>query len=283
MRTAYQIPQFHDVHSRGELDKLTKRGRKWPWVRVPTKMDGEGFKGLMLQPGGVAAFGVYVLLVEVAANLPVKGLLANQKGPLTATRLAVKTSAPVAEIEAAIELLSDPDIGWLVEVEVDETGQPVQTEQDSQDKPTADQPEQKTDQLQLAQNPEQTAQNREQKALEGEEDEEVEEEFALQGSATKRRDLLFDAVAQADGIAPGATIPPATAKRIGAIVSELRAKSATPEQVAERWTRIANEYPNATIHALTKHWDVAGRGLGEKKKRKPEPNATPEDLMVPTW
>lgn len=288
MSTALRIPQFAEAHSRGELDKLTKKGSVWPWVRVPTRMDGEGYRGLMLRPGGVAAFGVYILMVEVAANLPVKGLLADEKGPLTTTRLAVKTSAPVAEIETAIELLTDPDIGWLVPVEIDESGSPIQANH----KPTTDQPEGQSDGSRLDQTPRQTVQNNGQMALEEEVEEEVEEEkeFLLQSSNGRKRDPLFDAVALADRIKPGTSIPPNTAKRIGSIVAELRAKGAKPDQVGPRWAWIIDQYPGATVHAIAKHWDTAGRGLESgqstaprRHSLRPEVNATPADREVGTW
>ncbi|MEM6504797.1 MAG: helix-turn-helix domain-containing protein [Planctomycetota bacterium] len=78
----------------------------------------------------------------------------------------------------------------------------------------------------------------------------------------RRRNLLFEAVAQADGITPGTPIPIRTGKRLGSIASELKAKGATPEEISKRWAWVKAEYPKATLHALTTHWDAAGRALG---------------------
>jgi hypothetical protein len=93
------------------------RGIKRPsWVPIPIRLEGERYRMLMLQPGGVEAFGVFIALVEVAALCAVKGTLADDSGkPLSDSRLAVRTSIPVDVITRAIAVLSATEIGWLIE------------------------------------------------------------------------------------------------------------------------------------------------------------------------
>lgn len=81
---------------------------------------------------------------------------------------------------------------------------------------------------------------------------------------------LFDAVAEAHGIQAGAKIPPSAAKRLGAVVGELKALGATPAEVRRRWALIRQAYPNVTVHALPKHWTAAGEsGFGQNNHSKP--------------
>lgn len=80
----------------------------------------------------------------------------------------------------------------------------------------------------------------------------------------RARDALFDAVALCDGVDINKPIPKPTGKRIGAIAAELKAHSATAEQVRQRWAWVSSQYPQATIHALPKHWAAAGRAIDQQ-------------------
>lgn len=119
---AYRIPKFDSAHMRGEHKQLIKKGQRWPWVRVPTDLNCVGLKLLTRDERGVAAFGVYILLVEVAANMHIRGVLADDRGAITLRRLSVLINVPLDVLERSVELLLDPEIGWLdrVEVEVSE-------------------------------------------------------------------------------------------------------------------------------------------------------------------
>ncbi len=77
----------------------------------------EAYAILVALPGGVEAYGVFWALVLVAARCMPRGILSDDKGPLTAPRLAAKTRMPVDCIERAIVLLSRSDVGWLVSVD----------------------------------------------------------------------------------------------------------------------------------------------------------------------
>lgn len=86
---------------------------------MPTSLDSLSLRRLISTKAGVAAFGVYCLLVEIAANGTPKGTLANSRGPMTLDDLVTKTGTPKAALRSAINTLMQPDIRWLVEVEYD--------------------------------------------------------------------------------------------------------------------------------------------------------------------
>lgn len=83
------------------------------WVAMPTKHDGKSFRRLMrIDPSG-ALFGAWCILVQVAAKCPVRGILADSDGPLSAQDISDKTSLSIEVIEMALTKLSSPEISWL--------------------------------------------------------------------------------------------------------------------------------------------------------------------------
>lgn len=74
----------------------------------------EAYACLVALPGGVEAYGVFWALILVAARCPTRGILADEKGILTPVRLAARTRMPADVIERSIDLLTRPDVGWLV-------------------------------------------------------------------------------------------------------------------------------------------------------------------------
>ena len=96
-----------------ENHETRKRARGMPYVLVPTKHDGLTFSRLMSEPDGTALFGAWVLILQVAAKCPQRGVLATEDGPLTAQDIAVKTRSDPAVIIRALDVLSSPAIRWI--------------------------------------------------------------------------------------------------------------------------------------------------------------------------
>lgn len=96
----------------------TKRLKRLSWVAVPTKHDGKNFRRLVKTDKGIAIFGIWVLLLQVAAKSPVRGYLADEDGPLSDEDIAVKTGAPQRLIGQAITHLTEA-VGWTEYLEVD--------------------------------------------------------------------------------------------------------------------------------------------------------------------
>ena len=102
----YEVAQTRKVH--GGLN----------WVAMPTKHDGKGYRRLMRRPDGPAVFAAWVLIVQIAAKCPTRGVLADSDGPLNAEDLADKTGCPAEVFENALNVLSEKSIGWVERSEV---------------------------------------------------------------------------------------------------------------------------------------------------------------------
>lgn len=62
---------------------------------------------------GAELYGAWVLIVQVAAKCSIRGVLSDERGPLGATELSLKTGCPAKTFERALQVLSSDEIGWL--------------------------------------------------------------------------------------------------------------------------------------------------------------------------
>lgn len=102
----YRIKDW-DRHFEVAQSRLIK-GRM-TWVAMPTKHDGLGYKRVMR--AGPLHYAAWVLLVEVAAKCPTRGLLVNSDRALTPEDLEVMTEFPAKHFAAAFPVLVS--VGWL--------------------------------------------------------------------------------------------------------------------------------------------------------------------------
>jgi hypothetical protein len=117
----YRIKDWDDVFENHESRKL----KSLRYVSWPARSDSEAFTRLMRTPEGVLAFGVFSALVSVAAKMTPRGVLADDKGPLDAERLATRIGAPEAIVASAIDLLASKKIGWLQDADETESDSAV--------------------------------------------------------------------------------------------------------------------------------------------------------------
>lgn len=92
------------------------QSRKYPkisWVAVPNKHDGKGFRRIARNENNIAIFCAWNLIVQVASKMPLRGVLADEDGPLTFEDLADVTSYPAGLFATAIPILASPEIRWL--------------------------------------------------------------------------------------------------------------------------------------------------------------------------
>jgi hypothetical protein len=87
---------------------------KWSWVATPLKHDGKSFRRLMAMPDGATVYGAWMLIVQVAAKCPIRGILRDGDGPLTPEDLAIKTGCPISVFENALKVLTSQHIGWML-------------------------------------------------------------------------------------------------------------------------------------------------------------------------
>lgn len=106
--TAYRIKKWLERHSNFEQQRS---GGKW--IACPVKFDSLALRVLLREKNGPAYFGCYVLIAELAARMPVPGLLADEKGAMDAVSIAIVTGASEKVLGAALDRLSAPDIAWI--------------------------------------------------------------------------------------------------------------------------------------------------------------------------
>lgn len=97
---------FEDFRSR-EVSRLV-------YVRWPLDRKSEACALLMQTREGIFTFGIFARLVEVAARGTPRGVLRDEKGPLTPARLQARTGISAKLLERGISILSGPECGWLI-------------------------------------------------------------------------------------------------------------------------------------------------------------------------
>lgn len=65
------------------------------WISQPNKHDSLGFRMLMRKPNGLALYGAWCLIVQVASKCQPRGILAKDGNPVTPEVLSILTGAPV--------------------------------------------------------------------------------------------------------------------------------------------------------------------------------------------
>ena len=94
----------------------TRRCEKMSWVAIPNKHDGKGFRRVARHERSVELFTAWILIVQVASKMPVRGLLVDDDGPLDAEDMADKTGFPAEIFHLAFPVLVEAKIGWLERV-----------------------------------------------------------------------------------------------------------------------------------------------------------------------
>ena len=116
--TVYRVRDWDQLfESRGSR----KHQRPLAKISLPTGLDGLVMRRLLSDPQGAAAYGVWVLLLQVAAKAPQRGVLADRTGAYSAADLMLLTGIPESQVQAALDLLCSPRIGLLelVPLEID--------------------------------------------------------------------------------------------------------------------------------------------------------------------
>ncbi len=83
------------------------------WVAPPTRFHGGGYGRLMLHDDNLTLFGAWVLIVELASRMPVRGVLQKDGRALEAADIAIQTRTDVKAIRRALDVLCTNEIGWM--------------------------------------------------------------------------------------------------------------------------------------------------------------------------
>lgn len=108
-KVVYAIKDWDRHYESSETRKL----KSLPRVLVPVKHDGKGYRRIIRQANGPTIYGAWILILQLAAKCPVRGVLEDEDGPLTAEDMELKTDCPARIFEEALAFLSRPEVGWV--------------------------------------------------------------------------------------------------------------------------------------------------------------------------
>lgn len=111
----YFIPSWKDDHETS--DGRTKGLKVLSWVQLPTRTDGRDHRLLMGLPNGRRIYGVFALLLKLSGTLPVRGLLADEHGPMNIEDLAMVLMTPREEVQEALDVLTTDRFRWVLSKE----------------------------------------------------------------------------------------------------------------------------------------------------------------------
>jgi hypothetical protein len=108
---AYHVKQWDDRHETHESRKLVRL----PWVAVPTKHDGLGYRNTVRQKNCNGLLAAWKLILEVAAkgDRAQRGWLVRAGKPLSAIDLATMTGLTEDTFQAALAFFVEPPSDWL--------------------------------------------------------------------------------------------------------------------------------------------------------------------------
>lgn len=120
MDAPYQIRNWTALYERYNT---RDREGPLPWVSFPTAFEGCSFESLIRSPGGIHAFGIFVMLVQMAGRRSrhERGILEDSAGPITAERFADKWQLPLEEVERAYALLESNKVGFITQTSAEKS------------------------------------------------------------------------------------------------------------------------------------------------------------------
>jgi uncharacterized phage protein (TIGR02220 family) len=118
-----RVYQIRDWPKHFENNKSRER-EELSWVAVPNKHHGLSFQAIMAESDGPAIYGIWVCIIQHLSRhrRPRKGWLTrdgSQHGkPLTSAELAFGLHRTAAEVQRCLDVVSGPDVDWMVAHEV---------------------------------------------------------------------------------------------------------------------------------------------------------------------
>jgi hypothetical protein len=109
---AYRVKDWDKHFEVAQSRAAVKRLKSPRWIALPVKHDGNGLRRIAAHPHGAEIFAAWVLIVQVAAKMPVRGLLVDGD-PLDAEDMLYKTGFPKEIFEMAFDFLTSKKLGWL--------------------------------------------------------------------------------------------------------------------------------------------------------------------------
>ncbi len=108
----YRIKDWSLIYEKAQ----TRKCNEMKWIAIPIKHDGSGFRRVAGHERATDLFAAWILIVQTAAKMPIRGLLYKDGRPLTARDLSFRTGFPEEIFNLAFSVLVDKEIGWLERV-----------------------------------------------------------------------------------------------------------------------------------------------------------------------
>lgn len=112
------VPHYRIV-SWDQFETPESKKRKGPlkWLAIPTRHDGARYNRVMAHDNAGDLFTAWILILEVAATCPIRGVLIDSHGrAIDADDLACRTRFPEHKFRMAFEVLTGSKIGWIEKV-----------------------------------------------------------------------------------------------------------------------------------------------------------------------
>lgn len=108
----YIIKDWDRNFENSESRKIKNLG----WAPFPNKHDSAPFRRVASLKNSPEIFAAWVLIVQVASKMPIRGKLENSGGALTSDDLSLMTGFPERIFTAALSELQKPGIQWILAV-----------------------------------------------------------------------------------------------------------------------------------------------------------------------
>jgi hypothetical protein len=109
----WRIKDWNRLFETSESRKIKSLSK----VMVPNKHDGKGFSRISRRPDACEIFCAWILMLQLASKMPIRGDLADGDGPLSYESMADKTRYPATIFETACKVLSSNEIRWIEDVQ----------------------------------------------------------------------------------------------------------------------------------------------------------------------
>ena len=106
----YYIPAWNKTFEKAQTRKIKS---PMPWVAMPTDHQSREYRRILRYQSAPSVLGVWCMVVQLAARMPDRGILADSHGPLDIEDIADEIGFDPAIIEQAFEVLTSPKIKWL--------------------------------------------------------------------------------------------------------------------------------------------------------------------------
>jgi hypothetical protein len=122
METLYYIHAWDKTFEKAQTRKIKS---PMPWVAMPTDHQSREYRRILRYQSAPSVLGVWCMVVQLAARMPTRGILADSHGPLDVEDIADEIGFDPEIVEQAFEVLMHPRIKWLRKKEVSLTGSEV--------------------------------------------------------------------------------------------------------------------------------------------------------------